>query len=48
MAEKTLDDLIEEWHNSGPEETRPLHEFLGMTWEEYGCWVKTLVTSQGD
>lgn len=40
MAEKTLDDLIEEWHNSGPEETRPLHEFLGMTWEEYGLWVK--------
>ncbi len=36
---KKLDDLIDEWHES-PEDGTSLHEFLGMTWEEYAIWVK--------
>lgn len=37
-----LDDLVEEWHNSVPiDDGRyvPLHQHLGMTWEEYSEWV---------
>jgi len=32
-----IDDFIDRWH----QETSPseLHEFLGMTWEEYSLWV---------
>lgn len=32
-----IDDFISEWHKLKPE--TPLHEFLGMTWEEYSMWV---------
>lgn len=32
-----IDDFIEAWHESdSPEE---LHDFLGMTFEEYSLWV---------
>jgi hypothetical protein len=41
MAEKHIDDLVDEWHASGPEEIRSLAEFLGMTEEEYKRWVET-------
>ena len=34
-----LDDLIEEWHNTEGDGI-PLHEFLGMTWDEYKRWVE--------
>ena len=36
-----LDDFVEAWHESGDEETRELHEFLGMTWDEYGVLLMT-------
>ena len=36
-----VDDYVEAWHESGDEETRELHEYLGMTWEEHGVWVIT-------
>lgn len=32
------DNLVEEWHTG--EDPRELHEFLGLTWEEYGQWIK--------
>ena len=35
-----LDDAIAAWHLSGPKETRPLPEYLGMTEEEYSRWVE--------
>jgi hypothetical protein len=35
-----LDDLIDRWHHSSPDDPTPLHEYLGMSWEEYGAWVK--------
>jgi hypothetical protein len=32
-----IDDFVDAWHtsNSGEE----LHDFLGMTWQEYSLWV---------
>lgn len=36
--EDAIDDLIDRWHNGeGPEH---LHDWLGMTWDEYGRWVR--------
>jgi hypothetical protein len=32
-----IDDYIHEWHESKP--SIPLHDYLGMTWEEYSIWV---------
>jgi len=37
-APVTIDDRIEEWHNAAPDSRAShveLHEYLGMTWEEY-------------
>ena len=36
-AEK-IDDYIEYWHTH--ETGNELHEFLGMTWEQYEVWVR--------
>ncbi|QFP97348.1 hypothetical protein SEA_SPILLED_33 [Streptomyces phage Spilled] len=33
-----IDDLIEEWHEG--DSPLPLHEFLGMTSEEYDLFVR--------
>lgn len=40
MTGEQLDDLVDLWHNS-PEDGVPLHEFLRMTWDEYGQWTRT-------
>lgn len=32
-----IDDFIEAWHNS--DSKLELHDFLGMTWDEYSAWV---------
>ena len=32
-----IDDFIDEWHEGEGDED--LHEFLGMSWEEYALWV---------
>lgn len=34
-----VDQLVDVWHES-PDDGRPLHEFLGMTWPEYCRWVR--------
>jgi hypothetical protein len=36
-----IDDFVEAWHESGDDETRELHEYLGLTWEEYGVLMMT-------
>lgn len=38
VEEADIDDWVETWHTNviGDE---PLHEILGMTWEEYQQWV---------
>lgn len=33
MNAEELDDKIDKWHLS--DQDVPLHEYLGMTWEEY-------------
>ena len=33
----SIDDKVHEWHNL-PDSNIPLHEFLGMTWEQYVAW----------
>jgi hypothetical protein len=33
-----IDDFIDQWHVDKP--PAPLHEFLGMTWDEYALWVE--------
>jgi hypothetical protein len=38
----TLDDIsnyVDDWHKSGDEETRELHEYLGLTEEQYDYWL---------
>jgi hypothetical protein len=38
-----IDDFIDRWHEEAPAVTGrpvPIHEFLGMTWDEYEAWVR--------
>lgn len=37
-----IDDLVHEWHTS-PDDNGELHEYLGMTWEEYGLWAEKCI-----
>jgi hypothetical protein len=32
------DDFVDQWSDS--QDRRPLHEFLGMSWDEYSLWVE--------
>jgi len=32
-----IDDYIDSWHEN--DSSKPLHDFLGMTWKEYSLWV---------
>ncbi|MES1241810.1 MAG: hypothetical protein ABUT39_09350 [Acidobacteriota bacterium] len=32
-----IDDFVDLWHEGASELS--LHDFLGMTWEEYSAWV---------
>lgn len=34
-----IDALIEAWHTGDSD--IPLHEYLGLTWQEYLDWLKT-------
>lgn len=36
-ADRTLEERVAEWHKT--ETSQPLHEWLGMTWEQYCEWV---------
>jgi hypothetical protein len=35
---QSLDDLVDRWHE-GDGEGVELHEYLGMSWDEYCKWV---------
>jgi hypothetical protein len=37
--ESELDELVERWHNCEDSDL-PLHEFLGISWDEYARWVQ--------
>jgi hypothetical protein len=32
-----IDDYIDRWHDGSS--TLQLHDFLGLTWDEYAAWV---------
>jgi len=34
-----IDNYIDEWHDSDSDINLELHEFLGMSWEEYSLWA---------
>lgn len=38
MTDAEPNDLVAAWHD-GAGQGQELHEFLGMTWEEYGIWT---------
>ena len=33
-----IDEYLARWHRLKP--TEPLHDYLGMTWDEYSAWVE--------
>jgi hypothetical protein len=38
LTNENIDDLIDAWHES--DGSQALHEFLGLTWEEFKYWVE--------
>jgi len=34
-----IDDYVDIWHDDSTSEDVELHEYLGMTWQEYSLWV---------
>lgn len=34
-----IDDYIAQWHSGLAGKNQELHEFLGMSWEEYSLWA---------
>lgn len=39
-TKELLDDLVEEWHTRDDDPGVELHEYLGMSWDEYARWVE--------
>lgn len=37
VLEDEVDDFVDSWHDD-EETTLELHEYLGMTWDEYSVW----------
>lgn len=40
LAER-IDDCVSWWHNAEGQDEVPLHEYLGMDWDEYVHWALT-------
>ena len=38
-SESEIDDFVDQWHDGEAGKGQDLHEFLGMTWEEYSSWA---------
>ncbi|MNG99321.1 hypothetical protein D3C79_584870 [compost metagenome] len=38
VLEDEIDDFIEEWHDNEKIDAE-LHEYLGMSWDEYSVWA---------
>lgn len=41
VTNKNIDDLIDAWHDS--HSPLALHEWLGLTWEQFKYWVENKV-----
>lgn len=39
VTKENIDQRVEDWHNS--DSTLPLHEYLGMSFEDYAYWGET-------
>lgn len=37
--DESIDDWVDRWHNDKSTQL-PLHEYLGMSWEQYGRWLE--------
>lgn len=37
--QREIEDAISAWHDLESSEVTELHDFLGMTWEQYAEWV---------
>jgi hypothetical protein len=41
VLQEQIDDFVSSWHEADPESdaaSRSLHEYLGMSWDEYRLW----------
>ncbi|WP_415844674.1 hypothetical protein ACMYUJ_17245 [Stutzerimonas zhaodongensis] len=36
-----IDDFVEAWHEGREGADQELHEYLGMSWDEYSLWATT-------
>jgi len=41
VLEEEIDRFVEDWHEGREGADMELHEYLGMTWEEYRLWATT-------
>lgn len=41
VLEEEIDRFVEDWHEGRVGADMELHEYLGMTWEEYQLWATT-------
>lgn len=39
LLSEEIDDFVLEWHEGRAGVEQELHEFLGMTWDEYSVWA---------
>jgi len=41
VLEEDIHRFVEDWHEGREGAGMELHEYLGMSWKEYGVWVAT-------
>ncbi len=41
LRAEDIDDYIDEWHDAEHNLTQSLHDYLGMSYQEYAHWVTT-------
>ncbi|NAS97186.1 hypothetical protein CU664_09135 [Pseudomonas syringae pv. actinidifoliorum] len=41
VLEQEIEQFVEDWHEGREGADMELHEYLGMSWDEYQIWVTT-------
>lgn len=41
VLEEEIEQFVEDWHEGREGADMELHEYLGMSWDEYQMWVTT-------
>ncbi|EPM66642.1 hypothetical protein A584_24832 [Pseudomonas syringae pv. theae ICMP 3923] len=41
VQEEEIEQFVEDWHEGREGADMELHEYLGMSWDEYQIWVTT-------